>query len=234
MWNHLSVFPLPEDHHTRHDQHPSSSHHSHHSSSPQAALPQPLSSSGDTAHIHALPHSLSQNGTSAHTSPQQTPNSGLSVNSLSGSNLNQGQGSNVLAIQPPQPHQQLQQQQNPPWPGAETFGSSPWQAAGSKSHNRSQTGNDSDRLLLRIQLRDVEPLPPDDNLGYALLDVGRCVPQPGSSWEQWVTLKVGGFGRNASRGRDIVCSWRPAPLLEARHFRKLTTVLQKQTCLYSV
>lgn len=178
---------------TRHDQHSSSSHHSAHPSPPQAALPQTHSSSGSNFHTPSLPRSSSQNGTSTHTLPQQTSSKSGLGSVESPFRRNQGEGSNVLATQPPQ---QGQQQQNPPWPGAQTYGSSPWQSAVSNSQKRSQqqqTGKGSDRLFLRIQLRDVEPLPPDDNLGYALLDVGRCVPRPGSSWEQWVTLQVGGF-----------------------------------------
>lgn len=41
---------------------------------------------------------------------------------------------------------------------------------------------------------DVDPLPPDDDLGWAELDVLERVPSPGDTWEQWLPLKGGPAG----------------------------------------
>lgn len=41
---------------------------------------------------------------------------------------------------------------------------------------------------------DVSVVPPDDDLGWAELDISLVVPSPGSVWEQWLPLKEGGSG----------------------------------------
>lgn len=45
--------------------------------------------------------------------------------------------------------------------------------------------------LLRLEMKDVDPVPPDDDLGWAELDVSQCVPMPGQVWEQWLPLREG-------------------------------------------
>lgn len=217
VWNHLSVFPLPApaEQHDQHRDRFEGAHHTHkHNSShhSQTALPPPFPPSSITRAPHRSGSSTSPSNMSAqsHSTEVQGTRGGTLQPPVPGSALNpdivyrEDRGSDTSVAATRQQHHNGNLRHS----GAQTFGSSPWLAASSKSddthltpsrqpHSGSSAGgqqrSDSspDSVFLRIQLRDVEPLPPDDDLGFALLDVLRCVPNPGSSWEQWVTLQVG-------------------------------------------
>ncbi|GIL93084.1 hypothetical protein Vretifemale_20508 [Volvox reticuliferus] len=48
------------------------------------------------------------------------------------------------------------------------------------------------RDLLRLEVKDVAPVPPDEDLGWVELPVRALLPQPGDSWQGWLPLRRGG------------------------------------------
>ncbi|GLI62296.1 hypothetical protein VaNZ11_004899 [Volvox africanus] len=47
------------------------------------------------------------------------------------------------------------------------------------------------RDLLRLEVKDVAPVPPDEDLGWVELPVRALLPQPGDSWQGWLPLRRG-------------------------------------------
>ncbi|KXZ44635.1 hypothetical protein GPECTOR_64g129 [Gonium pectorale] len=57
--------------------------------------------------------------------------------------------------------------------------------------SRSAAGGSGSGGLLRLEVKDVDPVPPDDDLGWAELDVRSLLPGPGDSWSGWLPLRRG-------------------------------------------
>ncbi|GFH33414.1 C2 domain-containing protein, partial [Haematococcus lacustris] len=47
------------------------------------------------------------------------------------------------------------------------------------------------RSVLRVVVKDVDPVPPDDDLGWAEVVLEDWLPAPGQVWEQWLPLEQG-------------------------------------------
>ncbi|GFR40402.1 hypothetical protein Agub_g954, partial [Astrephomene gubernaculifera] len=63
--------------------------------------------------------------------------------------------------------------------------------------------------VLRIEVKDVDPVPPDDDLGYVEVAVRELLPEPGDSWQGWLPLRRGEGGELQLR----ISRLEPPPLI---------------------
>jgi hypothetical protein len=84
-------------------------------------------------------------------------------------------------------------------------------------------------VILRLEVMDVDPIPPDDSLGYAELDVALVVPHANSTWEQWLPLREGGTGEVLVRLTHLSASAAAqGPLPLPRAFTAQEEVVEQQ------
>ncbi|GAX84227.1 hypothetical protein CEUSTIGMA_g11650.t1 [Chlamydomonas eustigma] len=171
-WNHSAIFPLDLNGAQRHQQLKQVV-----VSTVSATAPAPVTSSSVAAEAY---DTLDGNTSKKMGFPSAVTASSITGGTSSVHHLAQGQSRDISPQHSSKEPPSLKVPPQPPSVAPATAGMVPGIPVPQKPTH-----------VLRIEVMDMDLLPPDDDLGYALLDVGALVPEPWMVWESWVPLEKG-------------------------------------------